>query len=157
MPFDSFLFASGVMVAKEAHTSLSVKDIVAAKGVDDAQWEGTYAKETGGILTVCSELGEPIHKIATRGVKLWKEFDETVFKMPKEKREPWLNERKAEIIAKLNKDFQKLWFGWKKNGSVVEDLADMTYEEVTLRMVRLMYVVHQERWVDVTLRNLTGD
>ena len=129
----------------------------AVPGVDDAQWEGTYAKETGGILTVRSELGEPIHKIATRGVKLWKEFDDTVFKMPKEKREPWLNERKAEIIAKLNKDFQKPWFGWKKDGSVVEDLADMTYEEVTLRMVRLMYVAHQERWVDVTLRNLTGD
>ena len=67
MPFDGFLFASRVMVAREAHTSSSVKDlIVAAKGVDDAQWEGTYAKETGGILTVKSELGEPIHKVATR-------------------------------------------------------------------------------------------
>lgn len=38
MPFDGFLFASRVMVAKEAHTSSSVKDlIVAAKGVDDSQ------------------------------------------------------------------------------------------------------------------------
>ncbi|EPS94075.1 hypothetical protein FOMPIDRAFT_93382 [Fomitopsis schrenkii] len=76
----------------------SVKDlIVSARGVDDAQWEGTYAKETGGILTVKSELGEPIHK----------EFDETVFRMPKEKRAAWLAERRAEIIAKLNKDFAK--------------------------------------------------
>ncbi len=158
MPFDGFLFASRVMVAKEAHTSSSVKDlIVAAAGVDDAQWEGTYAKETGGILTVRSELGEPIHKIATRAVKLWKEFDDTVFKLPKEKRVAWLAERRAEIIAKLNKDFAKPWFGWKKDGSVVEDIADMTYEEVVLRMVRLMYVSHQERWVDVSLRNLTGD
>lgn len=107
MPFDGFLFASRVMVAKEAHTSSSVKDlIVAAAGVDDAQWEGTYAK-TGGILTVRSELGEPIHKMATRGVKLWKEFDNTVFNLPKEKRAAWLSERRAEIIAKLNKDFAK--------------------------------------------------
>lgn len=158
MPFDGFLFASRVMVAKEAHTSSSVKDlIVAARGVGDAQWEGTYVKETGGILTVRSELGEPIHKIATRGVKLWKEFDDTVFKLPKEKRAAWLAERRAEVIAKLNKDFNKPWFGWKKDGSVVEDLADMTYEEVVLRMIRLMYVSHQERWVDVSLRNLTGD
>ena len=38
MPFDGFLFASRVMVAKEAHTSSSVKDlIVAASGVDDAK------------------------------------------------------------------------------------------------------------------------
>ncbi|KZT67951.1 hypothetical protein DAEQUDRAFT_367722 [Daedalea quercina L-15889] len=158
MPFDGFLFASRVMVAKEAHTSSSVKDlIVAARGVDDAQWEGTYAKETGGILTVKSELGEPIHKVATRAVKLWKEFDDGVFKLPKEKRVAWLTERRAEIIAKLNKDFAKPWFGWKKDGSVVEDIADMTYEEVVLRMVRLMYVAHEERWVDLSLRNLTGD
>ena len=158
MPFDGFLFASRVMVAKEAHTSSSVKDlIVAAPGVADSQWEGTYDKETGGILTVRSELGEPIHKIATRGVKLWKEFDNTVFSMPKEKRAAWLAERKAEIIEKLNKNFQKPWFGWKKDGIVVEDLSDMTYEETVLRMVRLMYVSHQSRWVDLSLRNLTGD
>ena len=158
MPFDGFLFASRVMVAKEAHTSSSVKDlIVAAPGVDDVAWEGTYAKETGGILTVRSELGEPIHKIATRGVKLWKEFDDTVFKLPKEKRAAWLVERRAEVIDKLNKNFSKPWFGWKKDGSAVEDLADMTYEEVVLRMIRLMYVAHQERWIDLSLRNLTGD
>jgi fatty acid synthase subunit alpha, fungi type len=91
MPFDGFLFASRVMVAKEAHTSPSVKDlIVAAAGVDNMAWEGTYTKVTGGILTVRSELGEPIHKVATRGVKLWKEFDDTVFKLSKEKRAGWL-------------------------------------------------------------------
>lgn len=158
MPFDGFLFASRVMVAKEAHTSSSVKDlIVAAPGVDDKNWEGTYVRSTGGILTVRSELGEPIHKVATRAVKLWKEFDDTVFKMPKDKRVAWLTERKTEIIEKLNKDFAKPWFGWKKGGDIALDLNDMTYEEVTLRLVRLMYVIHQSRWIDVTLRNLTGD
>ncbi|KAF8071859.1 fatty acid synthase [Lyophyllum atratum] len=158
MPFDGFLFASRVMVAKEAHTSPSVKDlIVAASGVEDAAWEGTYAKPTGGILTVRSELGEPIHKVATRGVKLWKEFDDTVFKLAKEKRVAWLTERRDEVIGKLNKDFSKPWFGWKKDGSVATDLGDMTYEEVVLRMVRLMFVSHEKRWVDRSLRNLTGD
>jgi fatty acid synthase subunit alpha len=127
MPYDGFLFASRVMIAKEAHTSPSVKDlIVAAPGVDDGKWEGTYGKETGGILTVRSELGEPIHKIATRAVKLWKEFDDTVFKLPKEKRVTWLAERRAEVIRKLNADFAKPWFGARKDGSVVEDIADMT-------------------------------
>jgi hypothetical protein len=39
-----------VMVAKEAHTSSSMKDlIVGPSGVDDAAWEGTYVKPTGGI------------------------------------------------------------------------------------------------------------
>ncbi|KAJ7745730.1 fatty acid synthase [Mycena metata] len=156
--FDGFLFASRVMVAKEAHTSSSVKDlIVAAAGVEDGEWEGTYTKPTGGILTVKSELGEPIHKVATRGVKLWKEFDDTVFKLPKEKRVAWLAERRDEVIGKLNKDFSKPWFGWKKDGSVAKELGDMTYEETVLRMVRLMFVSHEKRWVDVSLRNLTGD
>jgi fatty acid synthase subunit alpha len=133
MHIDGSLYASGVMVPKEVHTSSSVKDlIVAAPGVDDANWEGTYNKPTGGILTVRSELGEPIHKVATRGVKLWKEFDNTVFSLPKEKRTPWLAERRAEIIKKLNADFAKPWFGRKMDGSVAEDLGDMTYEEMTL-------------------------
>jgi fatty acid synthase subunit alpha len=158
MPFDGFLFASRMMVAKEAHTSPSVKDlIVAASGVEDSQWEGTYAKPTGGILTVRSELGEPIHKVATRGVKLWKEFDDTVFKLPKEKRAVWLTERRDEVIEKLNKDFSKPWFGWKKDGIVAKVLGDMTYEETVLRMIRLMFVSHEMRWVDISLRNLTGD
>jgi fatty acid synthase subunit alpha, fungi type len=48
--------------------------IVAASGVDDSQWEGTYTKHTGGILTltVHSELSKPIHNqvaTGTGGVK----------------------------------------------------------------------------------------
>ena len=55
-----------------------------------------------------------------------KEFDDTVFKLPKEKRAAWLVEHKADVIAKLNKDFAKPWFGWKKDGHVASDLGDMT-------------------------------
>jgi fatty acid synthase subunit alpha len=158
MPFDGFLFSSRVMVAKEAHTSQSVKDLIMqAPGVPDGEWEGMYVKETGGVLTVRSELGEPIHKVVTRAVKLWEEFDDTVFKLPKEKWAAWLVEHKAKVNAKLNKDFAKPWFGWKKDGSVASDVGDMTYGEVVLRMVRLMHVSHEKRWVDVSLRNLTGD
>ena len=145
MPFDGFLFASHIMVAKEVHTSSSIKDlIIAAVGVEDVAWEGTYTKPTGGILTVQSELGEPIHKVAMWAVKLWKEFDNTVFKLLKEKQELWLAERKEEIIGKLNKDFVKPWFGWKKDGSIAINLSDMTYEETVLRMVRLMFVLHEK-------------
>lgn len=158
MPFDGVLFASRVMVAKEADTSPSVKQlIVEAPGVDDANWEGTYDKPTGGILTVRSELGEPIHKIATRGVKLWKEFDDTVFALPRDKRAAWLEGKKDYVIGRLNKDFNKPWFGEKADGTVVSDLGRMTYEEITRRMLRLMYVSKQSRWVDISLRNLVGD
>jgi enoyl reductase-like protein len=158
MPFDGVLFASWVMIAKEAHTSDSVKQlIVEAKGVEDAKWEGTYKGETGGILTVQSELGEPIHKIATRAVKLWKEFDESVFKLTKDKRTAWLAANADSVIEKLNRDFAKPWFPAKKDGTVLKDLGDMTYEDTVHRLVLLMYVSHQSRWIDISLRNLLGD
>ena len=55
------------MTSKESHTSLAAKKlIVECKGVPDQQWEQTYKKPAGGIITVRSEMGEPIHKIATR-------------------------------------------------------------------------------------------
>jgi fatty acid synthase subunit alpha, fungi type len=44
-----------------------------------------------------------------------------------------------------------------EEGTVATDLGNMTYEEVVLRMVRLMFVMHKKRWVDVSLRNLMGD
>ena len=37
-------------------------------------------------------------------------------------------------------EFNKPWFGWKKDGSVAQDLGDMTYEEVTWRVRRGSYM-----------------
>jgi fatty acid synthase subunit beta len=42
--------------------------------VDDKDWEKTYKGPAGGVLTVRSEMGEPIHKLATRGVQFWYAF-----------------------------------------------------------------------------------
>ena len=107
MPFDGVLFGSRVMTSKESHTSLAAKKlIVECKGVPDQQWEQTYKKPTGGIITVRSEMGEPIHKIATRGVMFWKELDDTIFNLPKNKLLDALNKKRDHIIKKLNNDFQ---------------------------------------------------
>lgn len=114
MTFDSSLFASRTMFAKEAHTCSFVRDlIVAAKGVLDDQWEGTYGKATGSILNICSKLGELVHMTATCAVKLWKEFDIVVFNLLKGKHMAWLAEHRSNVFAKLKKDFKKLWFRWK--------------------------------------------
>lgn len=94
--------------------------IIAAAGVDDADWEGIYIKPTGGILTIRSGLEEPIHKVATWGVRLWKEFEDTVFKLPEEKWVTWLVEHKAEVIKKLN-TFRRAMVRVEGGGSVVED------------------------------------
>ncbi|OUM53448.1 hypothetical protein BVG19_g2729 [[Candida] boidinii] len=155
MPYDGVLFGSRVMVAKECKTSLAAKQLIAScTGVDDNKWEQTYKKPTGGILTVKSEMGEPIHKIATRAVVFWKEIDDTILSLPKNKIVEALEKKKDYIIKKLNADFQKPWFGKNEQGPC--DIQDMTYYEVAKRCVELMYVRKSSRWIDVTLRNFTA-
>ncbi|KAL7270274.1 beta subunit of fatty acid synthetase [Rhizina undulata] len=162
MPFDGVLFGSRMMTAKEAHTSLNAsiflakKAICEAEGLDDKDWEKTYKGAAGGVLTVLSEMGEPIHKLATRGVKFWAELDRTIFSLDKKKRLIELKKQRDYIIKRLNADFQKTWFGRNSAGEAV-DLEDMTYGEVVRRMVELMYVKHETRWIDVSLKRLTGD
>ncbi|KAF8963371.1 hypothetical protein BDZ97DRAFT_2075857 [Flammula alnicola] len=142
MPFDGFLFASHVMVAKEAHTSSSVKDlIVAAAGVDDGAWEGTYTKPTGGILTSARSWANLSTRLR-RGLSNCGRNSTTLSSRCR---------RRSGLCG------AKPWFGWKKDGSVASDLSDMTYEETVFRMVHLMFVAHQKRWVDTLLRNLVGD
>ncbi|EMC93050.1 hypothetical protein BAUCODRAFT_151421 [Baudoinia panamericana UAMH 10762] len=157
MPFDGVLFGSRCMVAKEAHTSRAAKQaIVDAPGLEDNEWEKTYKGPAGGVITVRSEMGEPIHKLATRGIKFWAEMDQKIFNLDKAKRVPELKKNREYIIQKLNDDFQKPWFGRNKAGESV-DLEDMTYGEVVRRMVDLMYVKHEKRWIDKSLARLTGD
>lgn len=155
MPFDGVLFGSRVMTSKEAHTSLEAKKLIAScPGVPDGKWETTYKKPAGGIVTVRSEMGEPIHKIATRGVMLWKELDETIFNLPKNKIVEALTKKKDYIINKLDKDFQKPWFA--RNSQGVCDLEEMTYQEVANRLIELMFVKKTGKWNDISLRNFFG-
>ncbi|PYH64516.1 fatty acid synthase subunit beta [Aspergillus vadensis CBS 113365] len=157
MPFDAILLGSRVMTAKEARTSLAVKQAICdIPGVGDADWEGTYKKPTGGILTVRSEMGEPIHKVATRGVKLWAELDRDIFSLPRGKQKDALLARKDYYIRRLNEDFQKVWFGRDVTGAVV-DLREMTYAEVWQRMVELLYLPHLQAWIDTSFRTLVWD
>ncbi|KAI1764571.1 beta subunit of fatty acid synthase [Hypoxylon sp. FL1150] len=157
MPYDGCLFGSRMMVAKEAHTSRAAKQaIVDAQGLPDDEWEKTYKGAAGGVITVRSEMGEPIHKLATRGVRFWAEMDKKIFSLPKEKRVAELKKNRDYIIQKLNDDFQKVWFGRNRAGQTV-DLEDMTYGEVVRRMVDLLYVKHESRWIDPSFTKLTGD
>ena len=158
MPFDGVLLASRMMVAKEAHTSSQAKAlIVEAAGVEDSEWHTSYTKPTGGIVTVKSEWGQPIHKLATRAVLLWSEFDKKFFGITdRSVRLDELQKNRSWIIERLNRDFQKPWFGVNTSGKSLE-LEDMTYFEVIWRLVQLMYVQHQSRWVDVSYKSFVYD
>ncbi|KAJ9640319.1 hypothetical protein H2199_005858 [Coniosporium tulheliwenetii] len=158
MPFDGVLLGSRMMVAKEAHTSPQAKRLILqAPGVDDSEWHNSYDKPTGGIVTVNSEMGQPIHKLATLGVMLWKDLDQRIFSIrDRFERLNALRKNRKEIIARLNSDFAKPWFAVNSDGEDVE-IEDMTYLEVLRRLVELMYVRHQQRWIDSSYRRLMLD
>ncbi|KAJ2739579.1 fatty acid synthase alpha subunit Lsd1, partial [Coemansia sp. BCRC 34301] len=70
----------------------------------------------------------------------------SILSQPREKHAGLLLARKDEIIACLNSDSCRPWFGRKADGCVA-DLEEMTYAEVISRLVDLMYVKHQQRWI----------
>lgn len=153
MPIDGILYGSRMMVAREAHTSQAAKEAIAsANGIGDTKWEETMSKTSGvgNIISVKSEMGQPIHKIKTRGTVLWAELDRDIFNLPREKRLPALKLKKNYIMKRLNDDSQKVWFG-EKNGSPA-DLQQMTHAEVGKRLIRLMFREKTDRtparWID---------
>ncbi|KAJ1925111.1 fatty acid synthase alpha subunit Lsd1 [Coemansia sp. S17] len=157
MPFDGILLGSRVMVAKEAGTSLAAKElIVAASGLSDAEWHKTYDGPSGGVMTLTSEYGELNHILANRAVLLGLDLRSTVFSQPREKHAALLLARKDEIITRLNSDYFRPWFGRKADGRVV-DLEEMTYTEVIGRLVELMYVRHQQRWIHESYHRVVLD
>lgn len=172
MPFDAVLFASRLMVAKEAATAKQVKQMIVdtpglAAGREN-EWEKSYQEDAGGVITVTSELGEPIHVIHNRCTALWRKLDLTLFELPQEQQKATILSRKSELIDSVNRDFQKVYFGQKANGSIA-DIHDMTYEEVLRRMVQLMFIPKTRdnpdelfwrdnvsicgRWIDSTYRD----
>ncbi|KAJ2811416.1 fatty acid synthase alpha subunit Lsd1, partial [Coemansia furcata] len=157
MPFDGILLESRVMVAKEAGTSLAVKElIVAAPGLSDSEWHKTYDGPNGGVMTITSEYGEFSHVLATRAMVLVTELRSSILSQPREKHTALLLARKDEIISRLNSDYCRPWFGRKSSGDVA-DLEEMTYAEVIGRLVELMYVKHQQRWIHDSHRRLVFD
>ncbi|KAJ2710838.1 beta subunit of fatty acid synthetase, partial [Coemansia spiralis] len=152
MPFDGILLGSRIMVAKEAGTSRAAKElIVAAPGLPDSEWDKTYGGVHNCMTTFESEYGELNHSLETRAIAFIKDMRSAILSQPRDKQPALLLARKDEIIARLNSDYMRPWFGRKADGRVV-DVEDMTYAEVIARMVELMYVKHQQRWVHKSYR-----
>ena len=155
MPFDGIMLGSRMMVAKEAHTSLEAKKlIVDAPGVEDPEWLSTLDKPAGGVISIVSEMGQSIHMLATRGVMLWKEFDQHIFSIKDRKeRLKYLQLHRDEIVFRLNRDYQRPWFAMLDDGQYA-DIEDMTYAQVIGRLCALLYVSRQSRWIDMTYLTL---
>lgn len=154
MPFDGVLLGSRLMTAKEAHTSSRIKELITSiPGTSDGDWHKTYNGPAGGIITITSEMGEPIHTVANPAALLWKELDDTVFSnTDQQERNTKLQLRRGEIIHRLNQDYCRPWFAMNHTGSAVE-IEDLSYLECLHRCVELMYLKDQGKWVHDSYRS----
>ncbi|KAL4789031.1 acyl transferase domain-containing protein [Aspergillus venezuelensis] len=154
MPVDGVLLGSRMMVAGEAKTSLEAKQlIVNSTGISDSPsgaWACSDHEEVGGVISVVSEMGQPMHVLATRAMRLWHEFDRRFFSINNSKQlELALHQHRQEIVTRLNADYARPWFAMRGNGEPTE-LADLSYRQVLYRLCELMFVRHQSRWLDAS-------
>lgn len=148
MPFDGVVLGN-VMTAGESKAFTPNQElIIQAEGISKFKEGKTRNTITDDTLILNLLGGEQIHATATRGALLWKHFDTTLFSIPDlSKRIAEQERNRIEIVNKINKDFQKPWFAVDFMGNNV-DISDMAYLEVLHRLVSLMYIRSQGRWID---------
>lgn len=152
MPVDAVLCGTRVMISRECPAAPSVKQLIAqTPGVADASdWEKSFDSEAGGVITILSELGEPIHKISNRGTQLWRSLDDEYFSIQDDKKRAGrIAEDRGEIIARINADFQKPFFCVRMSDrTTVSSLSEMTYSDCVARLVELM--APGGEWIDIS-------
>ncbi|KAL4988001.1 putative sterigmatocystin biosynthesis fatty acid synthase subunit beta [Aspergillus falconensis] len=163
MPFDGILLGSRIMVAREARTSLAAKQLIVEapgmkdEGCDNGAWTKCEHGAVGGVISVTSEMGQPIHVLATRAMRLWKEYDCRFFSIrDRERLKVALQQHRDEIITRLNSDFARPWFAQTDDGQPTE-IQELSYRQVLRRLCELTYVQHQARWIDPSYLSLVHD
>eukprot|EP00808_Paulinella_micropora_P024899 g5996.t1 len=176
MPVDAILIGSRMMTAKEAQTSTGARALMMRarkSGVKtNERWEDTLTippwpadgklesgvKEGQGlsVITIRSELEEPMHVLKTRGALAWLEMDKRFFSIQDiNKRQAAIEANREWIIDTLNNHFQKPYFGWcYKTNKPVYKMQSMTYYDVCRRLLDLQFlpknVGEKREWVDPT-------
>ncbi|KAJ2472954.1 fatty acid synthase alpha subunit Lsd1 [Coemansia sp. RSA 2322] len=158
MPFDGVMLGSRVMAAREARTSPAVKRLIAAApGLDPHDIERLFVSdsdpdnESGVVSILAADGASSMHVLANRGALLCKDLSATVFSQPRDKQLRLLLARKDEIVARLNSDYMRPWFGRTADGRAV-DLEHMTYAETISRLLELLYIKGEQRWTDASHR-----
>ncbi|KAI0467782.1 acyl transferase domain-containing protein [Xylaria cf. heliscus] len=161
MPFDAVLVGSCIMTTQEAKTCPDAKRaMVECPGILDTNSMATMLEPegAGGIISVMSLHGKPIHVIATRGMRLWAELDTTLFNKSEDAMVEAIHASRSDLIARLNADYQKVWFGWDYTaGGPVDDLGDMTYLDVLRRLVELMHPLSKGGWAHPSYSSIFAD
>ncbi|KAJ1726011.1 hypothetical protein LPJ61_005483, partial [Coemansia biformis] len=155
MPFDGIMLGSRVVCALESPAALEVKSLIAeTRGIDGYDLPALFTDNAGGVVSVLDVDGVPVHVVANRAALLCKELSDTVFSQPRDKQLALLQSRSSEIAARLTADYMRPWFA-TRDGEPVE-LQDMTYAQILNRLVELMYVASERRWIHPSYRNFVS-
>lgn len=158
MPFDGILLGSRVMIAKEAHTAFQAKCLISqTPGVDACSWSTSVDKGAGGVITIQSEFGHPIHVLATRGALLWKAFDDRIFCIRDvHKRLLYLRKHRDWILRGLNSDYVRPWLAVDERGKNIQ-IEEMKYSQMVRRLCLLMSTTPRRKWIDVSYCRIVMD
>ncbi|KAJ2725143.1 fatty acid synthase alpha subunit Lsd1 [Coemansia sp. Benny D115] len=158
MSFDGVVLDSCIMVAKEVNTARNIKELsLSAPALPNIYWgNGTAGMLKGVYLPIANEYGAIECFVNNRAADFLWFVHSTILTKPLDKQPELLLNHKEQIIARLNSDYMRPWFGRKSDRRVV-DLGDMTYAEVIDRLVELLYLGQQRRWIDKSFHKFTTD
>ncbi|KAJ1770836.1 fatty acid synthase alpha subunit Lsd1 [Coemansia sp. RSA 1843] len=163
MPFDGIMLCSRIMVSSESDMDDAAKQlIIEASGLDPYDMLALFGEGSaavcGGIVSICNERGQPVHVVANRAAMLCHKLSTIVLSQPHDKLANVLRTNRDWIVRGLCADYMRPWFGQLGLGSDSKyvELSDMTYIQVIERLVDLMYVAKEQRWIHPTYRNFVA-
>ncbi|KAJ1800929.1 fatty acid synthase alpha subunit Lsd1, partial [Coemansia sp. RSA 2399] len=156
MPFDGVMLSSRMMVARESPVADAAKQLIVSRapGVDPFDMLALFGDAPeGGIVSIRNEHGQPRHVVANRAAKFCHKVSAEILLQPRDKVASALKANRDWILRGLCKDFMRPWFGQSEHPL---ELSEMTYIQVIDRLVELMHVAAEHRWIHATYRNFVA-
>ncbi|KAJ2559619.1 fatty acid synthase alpha subunit Lsd1 [Coemansia sp. RSA 1933] len=161
MPFDGVMLGSRIMVALESPLADAAKQLIVSKatGVDPYDMLALFGDApAGGVVSIRNEHGQPVHVVANRAALFCHRLSTEVLLHTGDKLTGALQANRAWIVRELCTDYMRPWFGHIPSDDEHKyvELGDMTYMQVIDRLVELLYVSEEQRWIHPTYRNLVA-
>ncbi|PIA14803.1 hypothetical protein COEREDRAFT_45909 [Coemansia reversa NRRL 1564] len=163
MPLDGIVVHSRVIAARESALAGPAKALVAAAaGLDALDLPALFRSSNGsGVISIRDLDDSPTHVAANRASQLCQDIGQWVLDRPADQHPKLLRSHGSQIMKRLSSDFMRPWFAVRRSdsddGSAEPiELTEMSYIETIDRLVELMYVRSQHRWLAPSYRNFVA-